>query len=121
MQAMATMAKRIRLSVFAKILTSGPGPRPNKIPLNSAARKHAVPVAVSQLKSNFAFSGVGLATTGCPRKTALCRYGTFHPPFTNSGVVALPIAVLMEGKPQHNTRADRIAKGIHAFAICAAE
>jgi len=41
-----------------------PGRRPSKAPAISAARKHAVPVAVSQLKSNLAFSGVGFATTG---------------------------------------------------------
>src|SRR5215469_4290866 len=118
MQAMAMTAKRILTSVFPKILSMAAGPNPSSVPESRAARKHAVPVAVSQLKSNLAFSGVGLATTGCARSTARCRCGTFHPPVEKAGVVALPMAVLKDGRPQHNTKSDRIAKGIQALAIC---
>src|ERR1700748_112470 len=118
MQAMATIAKRMRCRVLPKIFNIAPGPRPKTVPASIADKKHALPVAVSQLKSNFAFSGAGFATTGCARRTALWRYGTFHPPLANAGVVALPIAVLIEGNPQHRTSTDKIAKGIHARPIC---
>src|SRR6516165_5795064 len=106
MQAMATIAKRMRTSVLPRILAIAPGLNPSNVPASNADRKHAVPVAVSQLKSNLAFSGVGLATTGCARSTALCKYGTFHPPLRNAGVVALPIAVFMDGRPQQSTNSD---------------
>src|SRR5216683_1108646 len=119
MHVMATIANRKRTSVRPKIQRILADFRPRRNPASTAARKQLVPTAVSQLKSNFAFSGVVFATTGCARETALCRYGTSHPPLANAGVVALPIAVLMEGSPHSKTKSDRIANGIHAFATCA--
>src|SRR5713226_3764029 len=119
MHVMATIANRKRISVRAKIQRILRGFRPRRSPDSTAARKQLVPTAVSQLKSNFAFSGVVFVTTGCARETALCRYGTSHPPLANAGVVALPIAFLMVGSPHSKTKRDRIANGIHAFATCA--
>src|SRR5258707_15347623 len=88
------------------------------MPEKIAARKQPVPVAVSQLKSNLAFSAVGLVTTGCARNTALWRYGTSQPPVLKLGVVALPIAFLMVGSPHTSTKTERMAKGSQALAIC---
>src|SRR6266849_8903522 len=119
MHVMATIAKRKRISVRPKIQRILPGFSPRRSPDSTAARKQLVPTAVSQLKSNFAFSGVVFATTGCARETALCRYGTSHPPLANAGVVALPIVVLMDGNPHSKTKRERIANGIQAFATCA--
>ena len=64
MQVMARMAKRRRKRVRPKIRKSLRRLRPSRKPESRAARKQAVPVAVSQLKSNLAASAVGLATTG---------------------------------------------------------
>src|SRR6476660_9058673 len=97
---------------------SSRGFNPRIVPASNAARKQPEPVDVSQLKSNFAFSAVGFATTGCARDTALCRYGKSQPPRLNAGVVTLFIAVLIVGNPQHNTKIERIANGIHAFITC---
>src|SRR6266852_9400029 len=119
MQVMATIANRKRKSVRPKIPRIRAGFSPRRNAETSAARKQLVPTAVSQLKSNLAFSGVALSTTGCARETALCKYGTSQPPLAKAGVVALPIAVLMVGNPQSKTKTDRIAKGIQALAICA--
>src|SRR5260370_40130621 len=115
MHVMATIANRNRSSVRAKIHKILPGFRPRRNPASTAARKQLVPTAVSQLKPNFAFSGVVFATTGCARETALCRYSTSHPPLANAGVGALPIAGLMEGSPHSKTQSDRIENGIQAF------
>ena len=108
----------MRDTVWPKILSIAPGPSPSSAPASSAARKHPVPVAVSQLKSNLAFSAVGIATTGWARKTVLCRYGTSHPPVLNAGVVAFPIAAFTLGSPHIKTNKERIANGSHALAIC---
>src|SRR6202034_584639 len=95
------------------------GFNPKIAPDSNAARKQPVPVAVSQLKSNFAFSAVGFVTTGCARYIALCKYGTSHPPVLNAGVVARPIAAFTAGSPHNNTKIERIANGSQALATCA--
>src|SRR5882724_10377687 len=118
MQDIAMMANLMRYTVFLKIRKSSFGFKPRIVPATSAARKQPDPVQVSQLKSNFAFSAVGLVTTGCARNTALWRYGTSHPPVLNDGVVAFPIAALIGGRPQQSTKIDRIANGIQARATC---
>src|SRR5277367_2086878 len=118
MQDMARMAWRIRKRVWPKIWNILPKPTPRMRPEKRAARKQPVPVAVSQLKSNLAFSAVGLTTTGAERKTALWRYGTSQPPVLKEGVVALPIAVFTVGRPQRRTKMERRAQGSQALAIC---
>src|SRR3989442_6281074 len=101
-------------------------------PAKGAARKHPVPVAVSQLRSNRAASAVGFATTGVVRKTLACKYGQSHPAgpgrglpsantTLNEGVVALFIADFTACNPQTRTKRERIAKGIQALAIYTAE
>src|SRR5580658_8270360 len=90
-----------------------PGRIPSTKPEIMAAKKQPVPVAVSQLKSYLAASGVGLETTGAARVTALCSTGTVH-----TGVVALFIGPLIAGKPQRITNTDRMANGNQARAIC---
>src|SRR5215471_2526424 len=131
MKEMAIIARRIRTQVFQKIFISRTGLRPSKRPATIAAKKHPVPVAESQFRSKRAASGVGLATTGVARDTALCRNGTSHPggpgrtlPLGsitwNDGVVAWFMASLTEGRPHSRTKRERITKGIHAFAICGA-
>src|SRR5215472_14727119 len=128
MNEIATMASRIRTQVFQKIFISCTGLRPSKKPATIAARKQPVPVAESQFRSKRAGSGVGLATTGMARDTALCRNGTSHPggpgrtlPLGsitwNDGVVAWFMASLTEGRPHSRKERERITKGIHAFAI----
>ena len=59
MNEIATIASRIRTSVFQKIFINCTGPRPSNKPETIAAKKHPVPVAESQLKSYRAASGVG--------------------------------------------------------------
>src|SRR6266513_2566605 len=54
MKEIASTANLIRTNVRQKILASCAGGTPRKIPAKIAAMKHAVPVAESQLKSNFA-------------------------------------------------------------------
>src|SRR5579862_3968802 len=51
MNEMATIARRMRTSVLQKIIINCKGRRPSNNPEMIAARKHAVPVAESQLKS----------------------------------------------------------------------
>src|SRR5208282_1166329 len=118
MQAMATIANRNRFSVCPNTFNNLPGPTPSRIPEIIAARKHPVPVAVSQLKSNLAFSGVGLVTTGAARLTVRWRYGTSQPPLLKLGVVALFIAVLIEGRPQATTNTVSMTNGSQAFITC---
>src|SRR5580704_10500562 len=108
MHDMATIANRSRYSVRPKICAILLGFRPRRVPANNAARKQPVPTAVSQLKSNLAFSGTGLATTGNARETALCRYGTSQPPVLKAGVVAWPMAFLIDGSPHIKTNSERI-------------
>src|SRR5580658_2939774 len=132
MQVMATMANRRRASVPPKIFRILMGPRPRMTPERRAARKQAVPVAVSQLKSKRAASAAGLATTGGVRKTLLWSAGQSHPAgpgrflpsgmtTVKAGVVALFMASLMLGRPQARTKSERIAKGSQALAIWPAE
>src|SRR5439155_3234356 len=83
------------------------------------AMKQAVPVAESQLKSNFVFNGSGFKTTGAERVTARCNTGTSHPPRSKAAVVIRLRAVLIEGSPQSKTKPASITKGIQARAICA--
>src|SRR4029077_1810502 len=108
MQVMAIIAKRNRTSVLPKMPHIWLKPSPRRSPARIAARKHPVPVAVSQLKSKRAASGVGLATTGVVRETFPWRYGQSHPAgpgrgfpsaitTLNEGVVAWLRADLIEG------------------------
>src|SRR6266436_3737058 len=131
-QVIATMANRNRTSVLPKMPKIRPKPSPRTSPASIAARKQPVPVAVSQLKSKRAASGVGLATTGVVRESFPCRYGQSQPAgpgrgllsaitTLNEGVVASLMAFLIDGSPQHRTKIDRITKGIHAFAVFPAE
>src|SRR6266576_3008135 len=129
MHVMATIANRNRTSVLPKMLKISGSLSPSRSPASSAARKQPVPVAVSQLKSNRAASGVGLATTGVVRETFPCRYGQSQPGgpgralpsamiTLKDGVVAWLRALLIDGSPQHRTKNDKIANGIHALTIC---
>src|SRR4029453_4075623 len=88
----------------------------SNVPANNAAMKQADPVADSQLKSNFAFSGSGFETTGAARVTPRCRIGKSQPPRSNAGVVVLLIAVFIAGSPHNRTKMVRTANGIQAFA-----
>src|SRR5260370_21925245 len=110
-----TIANRNGNSVTLKIGNIFPGPSPRNNPDNTAARKQLVPTAVSQLKSNLAFSGVGFKTTGCARETALCRYGTSHPPSANAGVVALPFPFLFWANPRGTPRREGFPTATHPF------
>src|SRR2546421_12948002 len=132
MQVIAMMAKRKRTRVLPKMRNSRPKLSLRRSPARMAARKHPVPVAVSQLKSKRADSGVGLATTGAVRKTFPWSQGQSQPAgpgrglpssitTLKEGVVASFRAFLFEGSPQHRTKIERITKGIHAFAVCPAE
>src|SRR2546430_14432549 len=132
MQVIAMMAKRKRTRVLPKMRNIRPKLSLRRSPARMAARKQPVPVAVSQLKSKRATSGVGLATTGVVRETFPWRYGQSQPAgpgrglpsaitTLNEGVVASLMAVLIDRSPQHRTKIDRITKGIHAFAVCPAE
>src|SRR6266851_9526537 len=126
MKEIAITASRMRTRVRQKVFASRLGLMPSSNPDRIAARKHPVPVAESQLKSYRAASGVGLATTGTARETALCRSGTSQPggpgrtfpsgsTTLKAGVVARFMASLILGKPQRRTKSDRIANGIQAF------
>src|SRR5271154_3046140 len=128
MQVMATMAKRRRKRVPPKIFRILPGPTPRIRPERRAARKQAVPVAVSQLKSKRAASAAGFTTTGGVRNTLAWRYGQSQPAgpgrflpsgslTVKAGVVALFMASLMLGRPQARTKSERMAKGSQALAI----
>src|ERR1700704_2307771 len=92
MAEMAKTAKRIRNSVAPKLFTNFAGRTPRIVPPTMAARKQPVPVAESQMKGNFALSGVGFGTTGLSREIMRCS-GVFHPPLgfpsavTQAGVV----------------------------------
>src|SRR5713101_2326782 len=119
MNEIATTANLIRTKVRQKILASSAGATPSKVPVKIAAMKQAEPVAESQLKSNFAFSGSGFETTGAARVTAKCNIGTSHPPRSNAGVVFWLSAALIDGSPQNNTKTVSTTKGIHARATCA--
>src|ERR1700692_2824159 len=132
MQVIAMMANRRRTRVLTKIPSIRRKLSLRRSPARIAARKQPVPVAVSQLKSKRAASGVGLTTTGVVRETFPWRYGQSQPagpgrglPFANTtlneGVVASLMAFLIDGRPQHRTKIDRITKGIHAFAVFPAE
>src|SRR5580704_2274134 len=132
MQVMAMMAKRRRTNVPPKIFKILMGPRPRIKPERRAARKQAVPVAVSQLRSKRAASAAGLATTGGVRNTLLWSAGQSQPAgpgrglpsgslTEKAGVVALFMASLMLGRPQARTKSERMAKGSQALAIWAAE
>src|SRR5256885_15581009 len=132
MQLIAMMANRRRTRVLRKMPNIRPKLSLRSSPARTAARKQPVPVAVSQLKSKRAASGVGLAATGIVRETFPWRYGQSQPAgpgrglpsaitTLNEGVVAWLMALLIEGRPQHRTKIDRIANGIHALAICPGE
>src|SRR5947207_16456 len=132
MQVIAMMAKRKRTRVLPKMPNIRPKLRPRRSPARMAAKKQPVPVAVSQLKSKRAASGVGLLATGIVRETFPWSQGQSQPAgpgrgwpsaitTLNEGVVAWLRAFLIEGSPQHRTKIDRIRKGIHAFAVCPAE
>src|SRR6185369_9526640 len=110
----------IRKSVRPKVRSSSAGDSPSSSPEKIAARKHAEPVAASQLKSNFAFSGSGCETTGAARVTPRCNLGTSHPPRSNAGVVAWFKTVFIDGSPHNKTKTVSTAKGIHARAILSA-
>src|SRR5580692_5402382 len=127
MNEIAIIARRMRTRVRQNIFSNLIGLSPNNIPDTSAAKKHPLPVADSQLKSYRAPSGVGLLTTGAARVIALCKYGQFHPggpgrtlpsacTTIKAGVVALFIANFTEGSPHVSTNSDKTANGIHAFA-----
>src|SRR5260370_13058547 len=114
MQVIATIANRKRTSVRPKICKILPGLRPRMTPAKRAAKKQPVPVAVSQLRSNRAASGVGFATTGVVRDTLACRYGQSHPrgpgrtlpsgiTTLKDGVVDLFIASFTESNPHTST------------------
>src|SRR5438477_11926261 len=120
MQVIAMMANRNRTTVLPKIAKVRRNPRPSRSPVTSAARKQPVPVAVSQLKSKRAASGVGLATTGVVRETFPWRYGQSQPTgpgrglpsaitALNEGVVAWLRAFIIGGSPQHGAKRDRLA------------
>src|SRR5215831_14482314 len=79
MHVIATIANRNRTSVLPKIAKIRLNPSPSRSPAKIPERKQPVPVAVSQLKSNRAASGVGLVTTGAVRETLPCKYGQSHP------------------------------------------
>src|SRR6266404_771715 len=119
MNEIATTANLIRTRVRQKILASSAGLTPSNVPAKRAAMKQAEPVAESQLKSNFAFSGSGFETTGAARVTARCNTGTSHPPRSNAGVVFWLSAVLIDGSPHNNTKTVSTTKGIHARATSA--
>src|SRR3989442_13525892 len=119
MNEIASTANLIRTSVRQKILASSTGATPRKIPAKIAAMKQAVPVAESQLKSNFAFSGSARETTGAARVTARCSTGTSHPPRSNAGVVIRLSVVLIDGNPHNSTKTASTTKGVHARATCA--
>src|SRR5437764_15193885 len=132
MQVIAMMANRRRTRVLPKMPSIRPKLSLRRRPAKIAARKQPVPVAVSQLKSKRAASGVGLAATGIVRRTFPWRKGQSQPAgpgrglpssitTLNEGVVASLSEFLIEGNPQHRTKIDRIRKGIHAFAVCPAE
>src|ERR1700674_2511605 len=132
MQVIAMMANRNRTRVLPRMANIRPKPSPRRSPARMAARKQPVPVAVSQLKSKRAASGVGLAATGIVRKTFPWSQGQSQPAgpgrgllsaitTLNAGVVDSFRAFLIAGSPQHRTKIDRITKGIHAFAVCPAE
>src|SRR2546430_11885062 len=90
MQVIAMMANRNRMRVLPRMLNIRPKLSPRRSPARIAARKQPVPVAVSQLKSKRAVSGVGLATTGVVRETLPWRYGQFQPAGPGRG---LPSAI----------------------------
>src|SRR5712671_5906666 len=69
MQVIAMMANRKRTRVLPRMPNIRAKPSPRRSPARMAARKQPVPVAVSQLKSKRAASGVGLAATGIVRET----------------------------------------------------
>src|SRR2546430_15820945 len=79
MQVIAMMAKRKRTRVLPKMLSIRLKLSPRRSPATMAARKQPVPVAVSQLKSKRAASGVGLAATGIVRENFPWRYGQAQP------------------------------------------
>src|SRR5262249_52867516 len=81
------------------------------------ASRHPVPVADSQLNSNFADSGDGCETTGLALVTARSNSGTLHPPRSNAGIVHSFIADFIPGRPQTSTNPDNSMKGIHAPTI----
>src|SRR5437868_404011 len=132
MQVIAMIANRKRTSVLMKMPNIRRKLSLRRSPARMAARKQPVPVAVSQLKSKRAASGVGLAATGIVRETFPWRNGQSQPAgpgrdlpsaitTLKEGVVALLRAFLIEGSPQHKTKIERITKGIHAFAVCPPE
>src|SRR2546423_12133861 len=132
MQVIAMMANRRRTRVLQKMPNIRRKLSLRRSPARIAARKQPVPVAVSQLKSKRAASGVGLVTTGIVRETLPWRYGQSQPAgpgrglpsaitTLNEGVVASLRVFLIEGSPQQRTKMDRIMKSIHAFAVCPAE
>src|ERR1700719_1135191 len=132
MQVIAMIANRRRTRVLNKMPSMRLKLSLRSSPARTAARKQPVPVAVSQLKSKRAASGVGLAATGIVRETLPWSQGQSQPAgpgrglpssitTLNEGVVASLRAFLIEGSPQHRTKSDRIRKGIHAFAVCPAE
>src|SRR5713101_7501988 len=86
----ASTANRIRKTVCPNNRISFIGPTPRIVPPTMAARKQPVPVAESQMKGNFAPSGVGFGTTGLSREIMRCS-GVFHPP------LGFPSAVTQEG------------------------
>src|SRR5437016_9394263 len=119
MHVIAMIANRNRTRVFPKMLKMRGTLSPSSSPETIAARKQLVPVAVSQLKSKRAASGVGFATTGVVRETFPWRYGQSQPAgpgrglpsaitTLNAGVVASLRAVLIEVSPQHKTKSDTI-------------
>src|SRR5262245_25449670 len=103
-----------------------------------AARKQPVPVAESQMKANFAPSGVGLGTTGASREILLC-IGVAQPLLslgfpsgflttlpsgprtTQFGVVWMFIQSLTGLKPQRKTNTERIRNGNQATKVLPAE
>src|SRR5205085_3272934 len=132
MQVIAIMANRKRTRVLRKMRNIWPKLSPRRRPARMAARKQPVPVAVSQLKSKRAASGVGLVATGIVRETFPWSQGQSQPAgpgrglpsavtTLKEGVVASLSVFLIDGSPQHRTKIERIRKGIHAFAVCPAE
>src|SRR5262249_26758700 len=117
MNDIAITAAFIRFRVCQKIASRSRKLSPNNKPAVIPASRHPVPVADSQLNSNFADSGDGCETTGLALVTARSNSGTLHPPRSNAGIVHSFIADFIPGRPQTSTNPDNSKKGIHARAI----
>src|SRR5260370_2885493 len=116
----ASTANRMRKSVCPNNCSSFNGRTPRIVPPTMAARKQPVPVAESQMKGNFAPSGVGFGTTGLSREIIRCS-GVFYPPLgfpspvTQEGVVWMFIPPFTGLYPHRDTKRERIRNGTQAL------